>query len=92
MGWSSTSIDLASGSVPADIHPEENGNLRVELRFGVPVVVGDILACGGVDFKIQSITNPGDRDETLLLVAAPAFPKPTKARERRSRASSRKQQ
>ena len=66
MAWVNSEIAVSGGTVKGGINASSDVT-RIEIPFIKGVSIGDSVTANDSDYKIVSITNVGDRDETLLL-------------------------
>jgi len=68
MAWNKVEIVVSGETVNGQMNMS-NDRVEIEIPFVQGVEIGSSITADGKDFKIDTIVNVGDRDETLTLGA-----------------------
>jgi len=68
MAWNKAEIVVSGETVNGQMNMS-NDRVEIEIPFVKGVEIGSSITADGKDFKIDTIVNVGDRDETLTLGA-----------------------
>ena len=68
MAWNKAEIVVSGETVNGQMNMS-NDRVEIEIPFVKGVEIGSSITADGKDFKIDTIVNEGDRDETLTLGA-----------------------
>jgi len=68
MAWNKAEIVVSGETVNGQMNMS-NDRVEIEIPFVQGVEIGSSITADGKDFKIDTIVNVGDRDETLTLGA-----------------------
>ena len=68
MAWNKAEIVVSGETVNGQMNMS-NDRVEIEIPFVKGIEIGSSITADGKDFKIDTIVNVGDRDETLTLGA-----------------------